>query len=341
VINSDANNGVWISPTGILAKQAGSTTLTIPISGSPTFKGTILADSVVSCDISCDRLTSGTITGQTFRTAAPAAGVGSSVVITGGTNQAITLYHNADLRATIKGFTTEGDQVTYLSLVAASGRYIKLKNSYTEFDGDLATQKIYPRDDNEYELGDLNKRWSKGHFEDIDVDDLHVFVSIDVPGINEKNLLSEAQKSLYSSLRNREVTDEEIEKFKKGNKVGKLEALHELKQIKRKEDKEANITGFEIGDVLVWGNGQLALCDEDASTFVVAIGSHRGMPCVMGAEPVKVIGKVEQGDFLVTSTTEGHARAEKNPTIGTVIAQALESKKTEGEGKIKAMIQKF
>ncbi len=103
--------------------------MTIPISGSPTFKGTILAGAVVACDISCDRLTSGTITGRTMQTAAPASGTGRSVVITGGNDENIKLYHNATLRGWIEGYTTEGSEVTYLDIHAASGRYIKLKNS--------------------------------------------------------------------------------------------------------------------------------------------------------------------------------------------------------------------
>jgi len=40
---TDADNGLWISPTGILAKKAGANTFTIGIDGSPTFVGTITA----------------------------------------------------------------------------------------------------------------------------------------------------------------------------------------------------------------------------------------------------------------------------------------------------------
>ena len=52
---TDANNGLWFSPTGILAKKAGATTFAIGIDGSPTFVGTI---------------TGSAITGGTIQTAA-------------------------------------------------------------------------------------------------------------------------------------------------------------------------------------------------------------------------------------------------------------------------------
>lgn len=51
---TDANNGLWISPTGILGKKAGATTFAIGIDGSPTFVGSI---------------TGSTITGGTIQTA--------------------------------------------------------------------------------------------------------------------------------------------------------------------------------------------------------------------------------------------------------------------------------
>jgi hypothetical protein len=40
---TDANNGLWISPTGILAKKSGDTTLTIGNDGDATFAGTLAA----------------------------------------------------------------------------------------------------------------------------------------------------------------------------------------------------------------------------------------------------------------------------------------------------------
>ena len=44
--------------------------------------------------------------------------------------------------------------------------------------------------------------------------------------------------------------------------------------------------------------------------------------------------------MLVTSSTPGYAQASEQPSIGTVIAQALEDL-SGGSGVIKAMIRKF
>ncbi len=55
-IATDSNNGLWISPTGILAKKAGDTTLTITNDGDATFSG-----SVVGADIFGTTITGGFI----------------------------------------------------------------------------------------------------------------------------------------------------------------------------------------------------------------------------------------------------------------------------------------
>ena len=44
-MNTDANNGLWLSPTGILGKKAGANTFTIGIDGAATFAGTLAAAS--------------------------------------------------------------------------------------------------------------------------------------------------------------------------------------------------------------------------------------------------------------------------------------------------------
>ena len=65
-----------------------------------------------------------------------------------------------------------------------------------------------------------------------------------------------------------------------------------------------------------------------------------GRPIVIGAEPVKVVGPVKRGDYLVASAVPGYAMAADQPTFGIVIAQALEG--FEGEkGTVKAMIRKL
>ncbi len=47
-IKEDADNGLWLSPTGMLAKKSGDTTFAITSSGDATFKGTVVAGSVVT-----------------------------------------------------------------------------------------------------------------------------------------------------------------------------------------------------------------------------------------------------------------------------------------------------
>jgi hypothetical protein len=79
-MNTDADNGLWISPTGILAKKAGVATVTITNAGDATFKGTIAAGSIISASINAslittgvlnaDLITAGTLTGRTVQTAA-------------------------------------------------------------------------------------------------------------------------------------------------------------------------------------------------------------------------------------------------------------------------------
>ena len=61
---TDANNGLWISPTGILGKKAGATTFAIDTSGNATFAGTLSAASGTF-----EEITAGTLTGLTIQSA--------------------------------------------------------------------------------------------------------------------------------------------------------------------------------------------------------------------------------------------------------------------------------
>lgn len=63
-IKTDANNGIWISPTGILAKKAGATTFALDTAGNATFAG-----SLVGASGTFGMITAGTLTGCTFQTA--------------------------------------------------------------------------------------------------------------------------------------------------------------------------------------------------------------------------------------------------------------------------------
>lgn len=81
-MKTDANNGLWLSPTGILGKKAGATTFAIDTSGNATFSGTI---------------TSSTITGGTVRTSS-----GTTRVEMNGSDNAIYHYNSGVKRTQIK-----------------------------------------------------------------------------------------------------------------------------------------------------------------------------------------------------------------------------------------------
>jgi hypothetical protein len=73
------------------------------------------------------------------------------------------------------------------------------------------------------------------------------------------------------------------------------------------------------------------------------------MPLVLGAEKVRMTGKIKEGDFITTSNKEGRGM-KYNPTKkyllitqhdpGTIIAQALEDGKGD-DYVILAMVRKF
>ncbi len=108
-------------------------------------------------------------------------------------------------------------------------------------------------------------------------------------------------------------------------------------------ERQANeVNRFSQGDLLCWSQQerQLVLCHQMNDPLVMGVADASGKPIVLGAEPIKVIGPVETGDYLVASDTPGYAIATKTPTFGIVIAQALEA--FDGEtGLIWAMIRKM
>lgn len=100
------------------------------------------------------------------------------------------------------------------------------------------------------------------------------------------------------------------------------------------------IERFSEGDLLCWARERLEKCTKANDRAVQAVADTNGLPIVLGAELVRVHGKVEMNDILVTSEKPGHAMVNNNPSPGTVIGQALES--FDGDsGLIKAMIRKW
>jgi hypothetical protein len=107
------------------------------------------------------------------------------------------------------------------------------------------------------------------------------------------------------------------------------------------------ISSFATGTVLTWRNGKLIPCDADFDEMVMGVVQNgKDEPIVFGAEPVLVTGKVNEGDYIVTSDKLGHGKGIPRGSIhpidlfAKVIAQAIEG----GDGDsytIKAMIRKM
>jgi hypothetical protein len=119
-------------------------------------------------------------------------------------------------------------------------------------------------------------------------------------------------------------------------------AYVEANLMRPEERNSDKIERFERGDLLCWSgaNEQLELCNTANDRLVMAVADPNGLPIVIGAEPVKVLGQVEAGDILVSSNVPGYAMVNNDPKPGTVIGQALES--LDGEmGLIKAMVRKW
>ena len=101
------------------------------------------------------------------------------------------------------------------------------------------------------------------------------------------------------------------------------------------------------GTIVIWRNGKLVPSDiEEDEMIMGVIKEGKDEPIILGAEVILVTGKVEEGDYIVTSNKIGHGKAVKRGSIfkkdlfGKVIAQALESSNSESN-LIKSMIRKF
>jgi len=108
-----------------------------------------------------------------------------------------------------------------------------------------------------------------------------------------------------------------------------------------------DIGKLETGTIVSWKDGKCIPCCKSEDNMVMGvIKQGKDEPIVLGAEPVLVTGKVEEGDYIITSDVVGHGKAAKEGYIfkknlfGRVIAQALES--AEGDSSlIKCMIRKM
>ena len=101
------------------------------------------------------------------------------------------------------------------------------------------------------------------------------------------------------------------------------------------------------GTIVIWKNGKLEPSTEEEDEMVMGVLKEgKDEPIILGAEPILVTGKVEEGDYIVTSNKKGHGKAVKRGMVfkkdlfGKVIAQALETSDKDSN-LIKAMIRKF
>lgn len=94
---------------------------------------------------------------------------------------------------------------------------------------------------------------------------------------------------------------------------------------------------IEPGTVVCFGGAkEITMCQEDACRRVAGVistnpsylmnsgqtGDYVVPVALTGRVPVKVTGIIHKGDMMV-ATSNGRARAESNPTIGSVIGKAL------------------
>ena len=112
--------------------------------------------------------------------------------------------------------------------------------------------------------------------------------------------------------------------------------------------KTEKIGDNPTGTIVSWRGDGLVPCDSNEDELVMGvIKEEKDEPIVMGAEPVLVTGKVDVGDYIVTSDKIGHGKSVKRGYLlkkdlfGKVIAQALEPSDDSDSCLIKCMIRKM
>ena len=110
---------------------------------------------------------------------------------------------------------------------------------------------------------------------------------------------------------------------------------------------------YEVGTVLVFGGDKevttTAMKDDTRVAGVVSEnpgylmnskleGDNVTAVALQGRVPVKVVGIVQKGDLLVSSTIPGHAIRNNDAKTGTVIGKALQAKEDPGHGVVEAVV---
>ncbi len=184
-IKTDANNGIWLSPTGILGKKAGSTTFALDVNGNATFGGNLVAASGT-----LGSLTGGSITGSHIQTATS----GARIILSG---TAVYFYIDNVQKGSIMPdannsmlYSSDGNHFFfrndgfYYGRFSATGLELRSSSSISFISGSTITDAgaelqidrqlrvqgmVYPRYDNTdyYDLGKSDKRWKSGHVKDM------------------------------------------------------------------------------------------------------------------------------------------------------------------------------
>jgi len=112
---------------------------------------------------------------------------------------------------------------------------------------------------------------------------------------------------------------------------------------------------YEEGTVLVFGGDeevtQSTVFNDRRVAGVISLkaaytmndkleGNHVAVVALQGRVPVKVIGRVQKGDLLVSSGKPGYAIVNNDPRVGTVIGKSIAVKTTDGEGVVEAVVGK-
>ena len=211
-----------------------------------------------------------------------------------------------------------GDDGFYLpaghSIYFASGTTITDTGSECRFDRQVRVAgTIYPSSDENHNCGASDKKWN------------NVYAQVLWQQTN-----TDGSRQVYDfAYIEKGLIDEKI--LKKAEKISK-----------GLQNTNGFVPGlklnFKKGTVLKWNSGGLKESKKETD-FVVAIADENGLPIVLGAEPVRVIGKAKIGDFIVPSDQKGCAKSCDYPQNYEVIGRCLENKKDTKEGLVKVMIK--
>ena len=109
---------------------------------------------------------------------------------------------------------------------------------------------------------------------------------------------------------------------------------------------------YPVGTVLVFGgSSEVTTTTNQGDTRVAGVvsasagfimntdlGGTKALVALQGRVPCKVIGKVEKGDMLMTSSIAGYAVKAVNPQVGTIIGKAIKNKNDDGEGIVEVAV---